>query len=431
MNFEQALKYLDNLTTYGIKTGISHTKIIAKEVGNPQEFFPSILIGGTNGKGSTCAYLESVLRESGYKTGLFTSPHLIDVRERIRINGKLISKSLFSSMIFRIKNSVIEMKEKGLIDENPTFFETLTLAAFLIFKEEKVDIAVVEVGMGGKNDCTNILEPVISVITNVSFDHQQYLGNTLREIAKEKSGIFRKGKWSIVGNTSLRTSKYIKEEAKKCGAKFLCLKDGRIHKIGNGFVLKLQGKKIGFPRPPLLGKHQIENAALAALVCEILRESGYRISDEEIKKGIEKSRWEGRLQNIGEKPSTFIDGAHNIDGIKRLKEFVKSLRGRKILVFTALKDKPIKEMIKILEPLFDEIVLTKVDMKRAATEEDFEKIGKNEKIIFVKDSIKALSTAREKAGERGVVIVCGSLYLIGSILGKLKNRESTLWGTGL
>lgn len=431
MTFNQSLKYLEKLTVYGIKTGLNHTKIIAQELGNPQKFFPSVLIGGTNGKGSTSAYIESILRESGYKTGLFTSPHLVDVRERIRINGRLISRLLFASGISKIEEVSKKLKSSALIDESPTFFEVLTLLAFLIFKEEKVDIAVVEVGMGGKNDCTNILEPLISLVTNVSYDHQQYLGKSIKEIAKEKGGIFREGKWAIVGITSNLAVKHLREEAKRCRAKFLNLKKREIKKKENCFLLKIDGKEIAFPEPPLAGNHQIENAALAALVCDKLTESGYRISNNEIKKGIEKSRWEGRLQKLGENPLTFIDGAHNVDGIKRLKEFVKTLKGEKILVFTALKDKPIKKMVKILEPLFNEILFTKVDMKRATTREDFQRIFNKEKIIFFEEPMEALEKARKKAGKDGVVIVCGSLYLTGYILLKIKNLKKRLWGSGL
>lgn len=431
MNFQQSLEYLKKLTIFGIKTGLNHTKTIAENIGNPQNFYPSILIGGTNGKGSTAAFIESILRESGFKTGLFTSPHLVDVRERIRINGKLISKNLFKESISEVKSTFEKLEKQMIIDESPTFFEVLTLAAFLSFKKEGIEVAVIEVGMGGKNDCTNILEPIVSAVTNVSFDHQQYLGKTLKEIAEEKSGIFRKNKIAIVGKTSKRTLNILKEKAADIGSKFFSLKDAEIRKNNKEFEVAFEGNKIGFPPPPLLGKHQIDNAALAVLVCEKLKEIGFRIFEESIKKGIKKCRWEGRIQKIMESPQTYIDGAHNIDGIKKLSHFVRSLKGKKVLVFSALKDKPIKKMVKILEKDFDEIIFTRIEMKRGAKKEDFEKIFGEKKFLFVQEPVKALLKARKKAKENGVVIACGSLYLVGAILEKFKKQKATLNGTGL
>lgn len=432
MNYKKSLEYLENLTIYGIKTGVEHTKILAEGMGNPHNSFPSILISGTNGKGSTAAYLESILRQSGYKTGLFTSPHLIDVRERIRIKGELISPNLFSPAISKVKEITLLLKRKKIIDEDPTFFEALTLAAFQVFKEENIDIAVVEVGMGGRNDCTNILDPVVSVVTNVSYDHQQYLGKTLKEISFEKSGIFRKDKWAIVGKTSLKVNQYLRSFAEKNGAKFISLRGAKIVKKNDEYLLKIQEKEIKFCPPPLLGKHQISNLALSLLVCEKLKELGYKINVEAIKNGIKKCKWEGRIQKILDNPDTYLDGAHNIDGIKILRDFVKSLNQRKkVLLFGALKDKPIKKMVKIVEPFFNEIIFTKIEMKRGARREDYEKVGLKRKKCFIEDPFMAMEKAREKAGVKGAVIICGSLYLVGAILGRLKNKKMKLWGSGL
>ncbi|MCX7829651.1 MAG: bifunctional folylpolyglutamate synthase/dihydrofolate synthase [Acidobacteria bacterium] len=431
MNFRGTLKYLENLIIYGIKIGTEYTKIVAQNLGNPHSSFPSILIGGTNGKGSTAAYIESILRESGYKTGLFTSPHLIDVRERIRINGDLISKKYFSSIITRIKNIVLELKAERIIDEAPTFFEVLTLASFIAFQEKNIDIAVVEVGMGGKNDCTNILEPLISIVTNVSFDHQQYLGRSIRKIAEEKSGIFRKDKFAVIGKTSPISLKYLKENGERICAKIECMKDFKIATKNGECFFSYREKIVKFPLPPLLGRHQIDNASLAVFVCEKLKELGFEILEEGIKKGIQNCKWEGRIQKIMQNPITYIDGAHNIDGIKKLKDFAQNLKGRKILVFSALKDKPIKKMVKILQPYFSEIIFTRVNMKRGAERCDFQKILKNRKFLFEEEPISALTLARKKAGKDGVVIVCGSLYLVGEILKKIKKQKGTLCGTGL
>jgi len=431
MNFKEALEYLDNLTVFGIKTGLNHTKTIAKELNNPQKSFPPILIGGTNGKGSTAAYIESILRQSGYKTGLFTSPHLVDIRERIRINGKVVSKEKFSKAVEKVKKVFEKLESKSILDESPTFFEVLTLAAFLIFNEEKIDIAVVEVGMGGGKDCTNILDPLISVVTNVSFDHEKYLGRTLKEIAEEKSGIFRKGKIAVVGKTSLKTLNYLKENAVRVKAKFEYLDKYKIFKNKNGYTLKHSEKEIHFPFPPLLGEHQIFNSALSVLVSEKLNEFGFNITKMAIQNGIKKCRWEGRLQKILINPDTYLDGAHNIDGIKKVRDFAKELKGKKILLFSALKDKPVNKMIKILEPHFDTVIITLLKMKRGAQKEDFGKIIESKKFLLMEDIEEALFKARKLAGKKGNVIVCGSLYLVGEILSKAKKHKKTLWGTGL
>lgn len=431
MNYLDSLKWLEELATYGIKTGTAHTGIIAKRLGSPHLQFPSVLVGGTNGKGSTCAYLESILRRSGYKTALFTSPHLVDIRERIRINGEMVETDKFSPAVSEVKKAFSQLKKKGTIDEPPTFFEALTLSAFYLFSREKVDIAVIEVGMGGKNDCTNILEPLLSIVTNVSFDHQQYIGKTIKEMAEEKAGVFRRGKTALVGRTSKASFPLLQKEAKAIGSDFISFGEFKLKKNKIGFSISRNSSSFDFPHPPLFGDYQIENAALAVMAAsELLRTFG-RIDRRAVVEGIRNCRWRGRLEKVKIDPDTYLDGAHNIDGIKTVRRFAKNFKAGRVLLFSAMKDKPIEEMVKVVSDQFDMIVFTEIPMTRAAKREAFSKSIEKFKAIFVEDPMKALSRARKEAGKDGVVLVAGSLYLVGYILKRLEYKKTTLWGTGL
>ncbi len=430
MNYTSSLKYLENLVRFGIKTGVEHTRTISNHLGSPHLKFPSVLIGGTNGKGSTAVYIESILRLSGFKTGLFTSPHLVDIRERIKINNKMVSRDDFANAIGRVKNSYKELKERGILDECPTFFETLTLASFLVFKEKNVDIAVVEVGMGGKNDCTNILEPMISVVTNVSLDHQKYLGNTIEEIALEKSGIFRENTTAIAGKTSNKSLTILKNEASQNGALFFSYKDFAPKKVNGNYIIKYDGLKQPFPSPPLMGKHQTFNSALAVFTALKLSEAGFDCK-KSIYDGILKCKWEGRLEKISQNPDVYLDGAHNIDGVKTLKDFARGVNKKKVALFASMKDKDFKKMLKLVAPIFDEMIFTQIDMKRCATLDDFKKAKLQIDYDFVNEPINALKKAKLKAGNEGAVFVFGSLYLVGYLKRNLENRKPPLFGTGM
>lgn len=431
MDYRRSLSWLDELVVFGIKTGTSHTRSIAREMGDPHLGFTSVLIGGTNGKGSTCAYLESFLRQSGFRTGLFTSPHLVDIRERIVVGGKPVSRSVFAAAISDVRRAYSRLEKRGELDEKPTFFEALTLAAFEIFGAEKIDIAVVEVGMGGGKDCTNILEPAISVVTNVSLDHQQYLGRTIDEIAVEKAGIFRKEKPALIGRTSRRAEKLLAGEARRIGAEVYLMSAGKLIRKGGGFALLVGKEELLFPKPLLPGKHQVDNAGLAVLTTRELAKLGFKISHEAVLEGVKKCRWRGRLEKISSGPDVYLDGAHNMDGIRTLKKFTAELKGKKVLVFGAMKDKPFEKMAAILAPCFEEVVLTEIPMERAAKKDDFQGLLKEDRSSFVRDPIKALRKAKLDAGREGTVIVAGSLYLVGYLLKHLEEKEGTAWGTGL
>lgn len=431
MDYSRSLKWLDELAAFGIKTGTGHTEKLSASLGSPHLEFPSVLIAGTNGKGSTSAFLESILRQSGYRTGLFTSPHLVDVRERIRIGGEQVSEEVFASAITAVKKAFIGAEEKGIVDEAPTFFEALTLAAFHLFASEKVDMAVVEAGMGGRNDCTNILDPILSIVTNVSMDHQQYLGDTLEKIAAEKAGVFRRGRPAIIGRTSATSEELLKKEAERTKPDLNLRSGWNLIRDKRGWRIGKEGAGVCFPVPPLPGVHQLDNAALAAIAAISLRKEGFDIPDESIEKGIGGTVWPGRLQKISGRPAVYLDGAHNLDGCSALSEFSKKLKGRKVLVFSGMADKPLEAMLACLAPGFDETLLTTVPMKRAAGKDELIRRLKYFSGVLVEDPVLAVAMARDRAGAKGSVVVAGSLYLVGYILKHLEEKEGSAWGTGL
>lgn len=430
MKYTSILKYLQELTLFGIKTGIRHTKIIANELDNPQNAFTSVLISGTNGKGSTSAFLENILRRSGYKTGLFTSPHLIDVRERIKINGKPITKMLFQQCVLEVKEAFLNAKRKNLVDEEPTFFEVLTLSSFLAFKKEKVELAIIEVGMGGKNDCTNIVEPILSIITNVSLDHTEFLGKNVKEIAREKAGIFRKNRLALVGKTSPLSLKILKEEAHRVGAKLIKLP--KIYNEKGKSFLFFKKEKHLLPKPSLKGEHQKYNSALAYMGSLLLMEEGFLITPKAIITGIKKCKWDGRLQIIKSKPKIIIDGAHNLHGIKAIVKFLTSERlNNGTLLFTTLKNKPTTKMLNLLKPYFKNVVLTNLIMKRAIDDSFFIKLSKTNGFCYEKDPIKAFTFALKITSEKDFLLVTGSLYLVGEILKFIRKKKGSLPLIGL
>jgi dihydrofolate synthase / folylpolyglutamate synthase len=432
MDYSQSLKWLEELASFGIKTGIEHTRTISSALGSKDKDFSSILVGGTNGKGSTAAYLESILRAAGFKTGLYTSPHLVDVRERIQVGGACISRDDFARYIASVKNAYEELKKKNILDEPPTFFEALTLASFLYLGEKKVDIAVLEVGLGGRLDCTNVVEPVLSIVTNVSFDHEIYLGDTLEKISVEKAGIFRKDKPAFAGRTCGHSFCLLKREAENIGAKLTSLDDFELSKQKDGFLLKRGAEAVHFPDPPLPGEHQLYNAALAAAAVLQLRTLGFLITGDAVTDGIKNTRWFGRLQKIGDAPAVYLDGAHNLDGCMVLADFVRKLKGKKVLVFSGMADKPLEAMVKTLAPAFDEIILTTIpSMKRAVTKDELLTRAKYFSHVLVEEPTSAITMAKDWAGRKGTVIVAGSLYLVGYVLKQIEDKNAPLWGTGL
>ncbi|MBU1767295.1 MAG: bifunctional folylpolyglutamate synthase/dihydrofolate synthase [Candidatus Omnitrophica bacterium] len=446
MTYKQSLAWLYGLEGHGIKLGLSNIKKLLEHFGNPHLSYPVILIAGTNGKGSVASFIANILRESGLKVGLYTSPHLITIRERISIlqnkdllaYGKQAGKQDISRIAFTQLASELKKEIKKIFDcppfSRPTFFEVLTALSFIYFKKEKIDVAVYEVGLGGRLDATNITEPFLSVITVIGMDHTNYLGKTLSSIAKEKGGIIR-GKTPLVTGADGEALDTLIELAKaKKAPIFIYGKDFSLknHKEEDSHqLLNIQGIKDFYPNVliSLKGKWQHINASLAVAASEILSK-WLPIKKEHIYKGLEKTTWSGRLERIGERPSFILDGAHNPQAAKILKEEIIKVKsaGKNIkMIFGVLKDKDRENIMKEIFPVVDEIILVKPNTKRAVSLSILKKEGKiyNKNITTSINLASTIKELKKNKKDKNIILICGSLYLVGearSILLKKKQE---------
>ncbi len=407
------IEYLESLKRRGIHLGLGPISRLLERMGNPQNQYKTILIGGTNGKGSTSAILASILVKEGMNVGLYTSPHLCDFRERIRINGHMIDKDSLDDLIDRVRVSATE---------DVTYFEYSTAMAFLYFYLCKVDIAVVEVGMGGRLDATNLVSPELSIITNVSLEHQQYLGPDLKTIAQEKGGIIKEGGVCVTADKKKNVISTLEDICLKKGAVFYRIgRDMRIRRSSLGsFTYYGINKCYKNLKLSLPGSHQVGNAALALAAIDILAQKGVvDIGDASVKEGLGDVRWDGRLETIYSKPRIVVDGAHNPAGIATLGKFLANEIDYKrlILIFGVLRDKNCAGMLKIIAPLADHLILTRPKEERASMpEEIFPFISKRGNCVeIIEDSQEAIERACSMAGEGDLVCVTGSLYLVGEI----------------
>lgn len=424
---EKILNYLYNLNP-GTKFGLETTRQMLHCLNRPEKKFKSIHIAGTNGKGSTAAFIAQILQEAGYKVGLYTSPHLIRFNERIKINNEEITDEELIKLTKEIKELI---EKQGL---KPTFFEFTTVLAFLCFARQKVDFAVIEAGMGGRLDATNVIHPELSIITNISFDHQPHLGNTLEKIAREKAAIVKEKNWLITGEKKKSLLKIFHQECRKKKAKML-----QVNKLIRAKIISSNLQEQLFRtkgiinstfRIKLLGEHQADNALLAIIAAKQLG-----ISLKDTKKGLEEARWPGRLEIIRQKPLVIVDGAHNVAGMKTLRKFLyklpdklpyklshklpRKLARRKILILGIAKDKEIPKMISLIVPLADEVILTQGNFKPAPLpllEKEARKYTqKIKKYPKVKEAIK---WAGKKAKKDDLIVVTGSLYMVGDVLAR-------------
>jgi len=404
-----ALEYLYGLERFGIKLGLEVITTLLNTLGNPHQQYKSIHIAGTNGKGSTAAFLAQILIEAGYKVGLYTSPHLIQFNERIKINGKDISELDLINLIAVIK----EKAEKNNLQL--TFFEFTTALAFFYFAQQKIDVAVVETGMGGRLDVTNVIQPEVTIITNISLDHQQYLGETKEEIAAEKSGII-KDKAIVV--TVEEDKEVLKIIEKKCMEKnaglFLSDKAWPQEASLERQIFTVKGQEYTIH---LLGEHQLQNAALAIKAASLLAERGLLISSYNIQEGFKKAYWPGRLEIICNEPLVLVDCAHNLAGMQELARFIRSLSRRKVLLLGIAADKQISEMVSVIAPLVEEIIISKGNYKPADPLIIALEARKYvTKVIIEPEPEKALLTALSRLPTGAVLLVTGSIYFVGEIL---------------
>ena len=362
-SYQEALNYLYSLTQSGIKLGLKNTARLLQHFGDPQLKIRTIHIAGTNGKGSTAAITESILRASGYKVGLYTSPHLLDFRERIQTNRRMIEKQQTFDLITRIKSAVENIKIPI------TFFEFGTVLAFLYFNEQNTDINIIEVGLGGRLDATNLCQAEISIITSISRDHTQYLGEDLEQIAFEKACIIKESGTVFAHIPEYRVFKVVSDLSRKCSADLFCLGvDFQVDlEAGNEgkniFSFKWGSLVLNNLTLPLTGSYQRDNAGLALSACLKLKERGLNIKEKHLRKGLETVSWEGRLETVSSHPTVVLDCAHNEESVRNMTiELRKNFKfSRCFIILGLMQDKKIDEVIKILSQLGDHFFLVPVN----------------------------------------------------------------------
>ena len=412
MTYAEAIQFLYGLQMFGTNFGLENTRKLAALAGNPQEKLRFIHVAGTNGKGSTCAMLESIYRAAGLCVGLFTSPHLISFRERIQVNRQLIPED----ELIRLVEEIQPLLKQFPADNHLTLFEVVTVMALKFFAEQKCDLVIWETGLGGRLDATNIVTPLASVITNIAFDHQQWLGDTLEKIAAEKAGIIKPGIPVITATYEPTTLGVIEKIARERKSPFVI--------VGQASSLSWAGKM----RAPLLpGEHQKINAALAVATVEVLQKQ-IPITEEKIHEGLANVNWPGRLQLIekSDGQKLLLDGAHNVASAKVLHGALEKIfpAKRRTLVLGVLQDKDWREICEILSPLACKIFVVPVASERSANPKDLAKICRTANPaaeVFVCNSLRE---ALAKTGSRGrsphqaenLVVVTGSLYLVGEAL---------------
>ncbi len=403
MSFDEAYEYLLSLghETLTIKLGLANTEALLAALGNPHQSFPSVQIAGTNGKGSTAVMLESICRAAGIRVGLFTSPHLISITERIRIDGEEISESDFARLTAQVEETAHELVERGALQTLPTFFEHVTAIALLAFREAKVELAILETGLGGRLDSTTAARAEIVAITPIAMDHEEYLGHTLPEIAAEKAAIITPGVTAVVAPQEPDALAVIEQRCEAVG-------------VTPRMVTSRHSLTLG-----LRGRHQLTNAAVAVALAEALREREFPISENAIANGLENARHAGRLELWeGQRPILF-DGAHNPAAAQALREYLDEFVHQPItMIFGAMRDKALKEIEATLFPAAQQVILTELDNPRAASLEDLRAAAPSHfdetRIHQAKSVEAALRTAHQITDANGLIVVTGSLYLIGA-----------------
>ena len=423
MVYQDTIDYLFNLQKHGIKLGMSNSFALMELMGNPHTRFRSVHIAGTNGKGSTAAFLTAMLRAAGYRVGLYTSPHLVSFTERIRIDGLAISEQDVVELADRVRTAYGQTAGPDGQMLNPTFFEVTTAVAFTYFAEQGVDLVVVETGMGGRLDSTNVVAPLVSVITNIDLEHTEFLGDTIELIAAEKAGIIKRGVPVVTGAVQPGAVGVIEKTAAALGSRVLLMgRDFGPERVSSSPLRSFDYRGIAVSHKGLgvnmLGAHQAGNASLALAAVEGLREQGFRISETSARRGLYDAAWEGRLERVARRPDIILDGAHNPASAatlaRALREMMPSYR-RLILVIGILADKDFRGIVSELAPLADHVVVTRPQYSRAM---DIGSLAAEmRKIHDSVDAAGTLAQAMEKAGvaasEDDLIVITGSLYTVG------------------
>lgn len=428
MNYDEAMSYIKNTAKFGSKYGLERTEKILELLGSPNKKLKCIHIAGTNGKGSTTAMLSEVLKEAGYKVGMYISPYLEEFEERIQINGQNISKEDLAKVVTEVSAAVDEIIDLGY--EHPTEFEIITCTMFKYFYEERIDYAVVEVGLGGRLDSTNVITPILSIITSISYDHMKILGDTLDKIAYEKAGIIKEGvplvlypqeeeSLKVIKNICLERKAELIEVPEGCAI----LKQASSHKQD----LEIKTKKYSYNIClSLLGKHQILNCAVVVYAVEELINIGLDIKKEHLIKALEKVKWPGRLEVMKENPLVVIDGAHNIDGIKKLSNSIDTYfkYEKMVLILGILADKQVEDMISVIAPKAHKIITVTPHSERAELSKKLADMIKkvNSNVEAEEDYVKAYELGLSYCNKEDLLLICGSLYMIGDMRKIIRNK---------
>jgi dihydrofolate synthase/folylpolyglutamate synthase len=460
MNYADAVRYLLSLgrelavprQAVAQKFDLRNIQTLCEHLGHPERAAPCVHIAGTNGKGSTAAMLENILRQAGFTTGLYTSPHLVRINERIRVKGLEISDEGFEAAFARVHALIEQLLAKGELAAHPTFFECLTAMAFVHFagqceegkdktnhrahrdtegeERKRVDFAVYEVGMGGRLDATNVVVPEVAVITQIDFDHENYLGYSIEEIAAEKAGIIKPGAWVVSSAERPEARAVIARRCAEQRARLIEIDDST---VGALLAAPVVGGASAAPRQSIIvglaGRHQLRNAQAAIGAARLLAERGFAITDEHIARGLAEVRWPGRLEKIAARPDVYLDGAHNPAGARAVLDFWNdALAGRRIhLVFGAVRDKAVDEIAGLLFPRAEKIFLTAPHQSRALSADTLAGITRhlNARVEVLAEPETAFKAALAAAAPEDVVFVTGSLYLVGEVR-EIVQRSSKL-----
>ena len=414
MNYPDSVQFLyalgNELKT--AKFGLERISTVLEALGNPQDRCRFIHVAGTNGKGSTCAMIESAVRCFGWRTGLFTSPHLSEPTERIAINGAPVPVEVFTEAFNRVHLAVEGLLETGAIDLHTTYFETVTAMALVIFAEAQTDVVVLEVGMGGRLDATNVVQPELCVITPIDFDHEAWLGRSLEAIAGEKAGILKPGAPAVFARQRAEVEPVLEARAQQLAIPYTWARNWPVSAVSvdaRGSRFTLSGERMLHIRCPLAGAHQVENARTAAVALALLG-----IPDSAIEQGIARTQWPGRLELVSKSPEILIDGAHNPAGARALAAYIDQFyAGRRVrMIYGAMRDKAVEEVCGILFPRAEQVIATAPDQPRALQPQAIQQIADHPHVTIARTLREALDLVWD-AGPQDAIFITGSLYLVG------------------
>jgi dihydrofolate synthase/folylpolyglutamate synthase len=439
MNYDESVFYLLSLgrelasprQAQTAKFGLENITALTERLGHPERSYRSVHIAGTNGKGSTAAMLASILRAAGLRTGLYTSPHLLRINERLRIDGVEISDADFAFVFTRVHEAIEELLASGGLAAHPTFFECVTAMAFDYFARHRIDIAVFEVGMGGRLDSTNVLTPEVAAITQIDFDHENFLGHSIEEIAGEKAGIIKPGAWVVSAAGNAAAQDVIRRHAAQRGVRLVEIESAyrvsELHPTDGcyRFIAHAQPGTGAEQAPgievtlPLAGRFQVRNALTALATARLLAERGIEIDENAIRRGLATVHWPGRLERVQECPAVYLDGTHNPAGARELAAFWKEhfTRRRIHLVYGTMRDKAVDEVAGLLFPFATTVTLTQSPQPRSISAEVLAAMTGHLALAMkvVPEPAAALEYAIERAAPDDIVFATGSLYLVGDL----------------